>query len=32
LSQWDWFHPSVDGQARLAEIAYRTVTAREAPS
>ncbi|MFI9149385.1 SGNH/GDSL hydrolase family protein [Streptomyces sp. NPDC053367] len=29
LSQWDWFHPSVDGQARLAEIAYRTVTARE---
>ncbi|NUU21876.1 MAG: SGNH/GDSL hydrolase family protein [Streptomycetaceae bacterium] len=26
LSQWDWFHPSVDGQARLAEIAYRTVT------
>jgi lysophospholipase L1-like esterase len=30
LSQWDWFHPSVDGQARLAEIAYRTVTGREA--
>ncbi|ALV35922.1 SGNH/GDSL hydrolase family protein [Streptomyces sp. CdTB01] len=28
LSHWDWFHPSVDGQARLAEIAYRTVTAR----
>ncbi|MBV2353796.1 SGNH/GDSL hydrolase family protein [Streptomyces sp. J2-1] len=27
LSQWDWFHPSVDGQSRLAEIAYRTVTA-----
>ncbi|MFD7693341.1 SGNH/GDSL hydrolase family protein [Streptomyces sp. NPDC059805] len=26
LSQWDFFHPSVDGQARLAEIAYRTVT------
>ncbi|MET7611752.1 SGNH/GDSL hydrolase family protein [Streptomyces seoulensis] len=26
LSQWDWFHPSRDGQARLAEIAYRTVT------
>ncbi|MGC0332221.1 lysophospholipase L1-like esterase [Streptomyces sp. SAI-170] len=26
LSHWDWFHPSVDGQARLAEIAYRTVT------
>ncbi|MET9729587.1 SGNH/GDSL hydrolase family protein [Streptomyces sp. NPDC006458] len=29
LSRWDWFHPSVDGQARLAEIAYRTVTAEE---
>ncbi|CAL9434452.1 SGNH/GDSL hydrolase family protein [Streptomyces sp. enrichment culture] len=29
LSPWDWFHPSVDGQARLAEIAYRTVTAKE---
>ncbi|MFD5522101.1 SGNH/GDSL hydrolase family protein [Streptomyces sp. NPDC127066] len=29
LSHWDWFHPSRDGQARLAEIAYRTVTARE---
>ncbi|MFE3638147.1 SGNH/GDSL hydrolase family protein [Streptomyces cellostaticus] len=27
LSRWDWFHPSRDGQARLAEIAYRTVTA-----
>ncbi|MFI8202385.1 SGNH/GDSL hydrolase family protein [Streptomyces sp. NPDC085937] len=27
LSRWDWFHPSVDGQAKLAEIAYRTVTA-----
>ncbi|MGW1608842.1 SGNH/GDSL hydrolase family protein [Streptomyces sp. NPDC002285] len=26
LSQWDWFHPSVNGQARLAEIAYRTIT------
>ncbi|MFE7860735.1 SGNH/GDSL hydrolase family protein [Streptomyces sp. NPDC101209] len=29
LSHWDWFHPSVNGQARLAEIAYRTVTARK---
>lgn len=29
LSQWDWFHPSTDGQARLAEIAYRTVTSRK---
>lgn len=27
LSPWDWFHPSRDGQARLAEIAYRAVTA-----
>lgn len=26
LSHWDWFHPSKDGQARLAEIAYRKVT------
>ncbi|GGZ11589.1 SGNH/GDSL hydrolase family protein [Streptomyces poonensis] len=32
LSPWDWFHPSVEGQARLAEIAYRAVTAREEPS
>ncbi|MFI8187701.1 SGNH/GDSL hydrolase family protein [Streptomyces sp. NPDC085946] len=30
LSRWDWFHPSVDGQARLAEIAYRAVTAKKA--
>jgi lysophospholipase L1-like esterase len=29
LSHWDWFHPSRNGQARLAEIAYRTVTARK---
>ncbi|MER5404104.1 SGNH/GDSL hydrolase family protein [Streptomyces sp. NPDC002769] len=28
LSHWDWFHPSKDGQARLAELAYRVVTAR----
>ncbi|MFR0352368.1 SGNH/GDSL hydrolase family protein [Streptomyces sediminimaris] len=28
LSKWDWFHPSVNGQARLAEIAYRKVTAK----
>ncbi|MFJ1592544.1 SGNH/GDSL hydrolase family protein [Kitasatospora albolonga] len=32
LSPWDWFHPSRDGQARLAEIAYRTVTAAEPPA
>jgi lysophospholipase L1-like esterase len=30
LSHWDWFHPSVNGQARLAEIAYRTITAKGA--
>ncbi|MEU3945246.1 SGNH/GDSL hydrolase family protein [Streptomyces sp. NPDC029526] len=29
LSRWDYFHPSVDGQARLAEIAHRTVTAEK---
>ncbi|MFF3910041.1 SGNH/GDSL hydrolase family protein [Streptomyces sp. NPDC001848] len=29
LSPWDWFHPSTNGQARLAEIAYRTVTAKD---
>ncbi|MFB7505597.1 SGNH/GDSL hydrolase family protein [Streptomyces broussonetiae] len=27
LSRWDWFHPSKDGQARLAAIAYKTITA-----
>ncbi|WP_371659678.1 SGNH/GDSL hydrolase family protein [Streptomyces sp. NBC_00280] len=30
LSTWDWFHPSRDGQARLAEIAYRGVTGEKA--
>lgn len=29
LSQWDWFHPSKNGQARLAALAYRGVTAKE---
>ncbi|MEN3583006.1 SGNH/GDSL hydrolase family protein [Streptomyces sp. ZYX-F-203] len=29
LSRWDRFHPSVTGQARLAEIAYRAVTAKD---
>ncbi|MFJ8824737.1 SGNH/GDSL hydrolase family protein [Streptomyces sp. NPDC102467] len=29
LSHWDWFHPSRDGQARLAALAYRGVTAKE---
>ncbi len=32
LSPWDWFHPSGDGQERLAEIAYRNVTARVPPA
>ncbi|MGW1008846.1 SGNH/GDSL hydrolase family protein [Streptomyces termitum] len=27
LSRWDWFHPSRSGQARLAELAYRRITA-----
>ncbi|WP_240139566.1 SGNH/GDSL hydrolase family protein [Streptomyces sp. MUM 178J] len=29
LSRWDLFHPGKDGQQRLAEIAYRGVTAAE---
>ncbi|MDT9684903.1 GDSL-type esterase/lipase family protein [Streptomyces sp. TRM76323] len=32
LSPWDAFHPSRDGQGRLAEIAYRTVTAARPPA
>ncbi|MGP3979774.1 SGNH/GDSL hydrolase family protein [Streptomyces sp. KR80] len=28
LSKWDWFHPSRNGQERLAELAYRMITAR----
>jgi lysophospholipase L1-like esterase len=32
LSPWDWFHPGRDGQRRLAEIAYRNVTARRTPA
>ncbi|MFF5334330.1 SGNH/GDSL hydrolase family protein [Streptomyces sp. NPDC013181] len=32
LSQWDWFHPGINGQARLAEIAYRNVTAPRPPA
>ncbi|MEU3407575.1 SGNH/GDSL hydrolase family protein [Streptomyces sp. NPDC006670] len=31
LSHWDWFHPGRDGQARLAELAHRQVTAAEPP-
>ncbi|GGS94140.1 SGNH/GDSL hydrolase family protein [Streptomyces chromofuscus] len=29
LSPWDWFHPSKNGQARLAEIAFRRITAEK---
>ncbi|MGH4028040.1 SGNH/GDSL hydrolase family protein [Actinomycetota bacterium Odt1-20B] len=29
LSHWDWFHPSKDGQSRLAALAYRGITAKE---
>ncbi|MCM2414323.1 SGNH/GDSL hydrolase family protein [Streptomyces sp. RKAG290] len=32
LSQWDWFHPGRNGQARLAAIAYRNVTAARPPA
>ncbi|MGW7194818.1 SGNH/GDSL hydrolase family protein [Streptomyces chryseus] len=32
LSEWDWFHPSRNGQQRLAEIAYRAITAAEPPA
>jgi lysophospholipase L1-like esterase len=32
LSRWDWFHPSKTGQSRLAEIAYRNVTAARPPA
>ncbi|MEU3311636.1 SGNH/GDSL hydrolase family protein [Streptomyces sp. NPDC006687] len=31
LSHWDWFHPGRDGQARLAELAHRQVTAADPP-
>ncbi|CCB74220.1 MULTISPECIES: GDSL-type esterase/lipase family protein [Streptomycetaceae] len=26
LSPWDWFHPGVPGQARLAQLAYTAIT------
>ncbi|TLQ46148.1 SGNH/GDSL hydrolase family protein [Streptomyces marianii] len=32
LSPWDWFHPSRNGQSRLAEIAYRNITAPRPPA
>ncbi|MFI8853526.1 SGNH/GDSL hydrolase family protein [Streptomyces sp. NPDC053499] len=28
LSNWDWFHPSREGQRSLAELAYEQITAR----
>ncbi|WP_181767244.1 GDSL-type esterase/lipase family protein [Streptomyces albidus (ex Kaewkla and Franco 2022)] len=28
LSRWDWFHPSKVGQRKLADLAYRGITAR----
>ncbi|MFG2875856.1 SGNH/GDSL hydrolase family protein [Streptomyces sp. NPDC048337] len=31
LSRWDWFHPGKGGQARLAELAHRQVTAAQPP-
>ncbi|MEE1928508.1 SGNH/GDSL hydrolase family protein [Streptomyces sp. TRM 70351] len=31
LSPWDWFHPSRSGQRVLAELAFRHVTAPQAP-
>ncbi|MFD9571441.1 SGNH/GDSL hydrolase family protein [Streptomyces sp. NPDC059982] len=31
LSRWDWFHPGRVGQARLAELAHRQVTAAQPP-
>ncbi|MFI6694229.1 SGNH/GDSL hydrolase family protein [Streptomyces sp. NPDC050433] len=32
LSTWDWFHPSKNGQGKLADIAYRNVVAAEPPA
>ncbi|MFI1799974.1 SGNH/GDSL hydrolase family protein [Streptomyces sp. NPDC020379] len=32
LSKWDWFHPSKDGQQRLADMAYRTITSPRPPA
>jgi lysophospholipase L1-like esterase len=31
LSDWDWFHPGKEGQQRLADLAYRTIT-RKGPA
>ncbi|RAJ70160.1 lysophospholipase L1-like esterase [Streptomyces sp. Amel2xB2] len=32
VSRWDWFHPSKAGQRKLAELAYRGITARQPAS
>ncbi|MFD3522829.1 SGNH/GDSL hydrolase family protein [Streptomyces sp. NPDC058653] len=32
LSVWDWFHPSKNGQGKLADIAYRNVVAADPPA
>ncbi|MEC4016165.1 SGNH/GDSL hydrolase family protein [Streptomyces sp. H27-D2] len=32
LSKWDWFHPSKEGQGRLAELAYRQITRPGTPA
>ncbi|MFE6778469.1 SGNH/GDSL hydrolase family protein [Streptomyces sp. NPDC057676] len=29
LSQWDWFHPSKEGQQKLASLAYTEITRRD---
>ncbi|MFC4493124.1 SGNH/GDSL hydrolase family protein [Streptomyces ovatisporus] len=31
LSRWDWFHPSKAGQRKLADLAYRGITAPRPP-
>ncbi|MFD6415395.1 GDSL-type esterase/lipase family protein [Streptomyces sp. NPDC060194] len=32
LSEFDYFHPNIDGQAKLAEVAYENVTSAEGPA
>ncbi|MBB5933154.1 lysophospholipase L1-like esterase [Streptomyces zagrosensis] len=29
LSKWDWFHPSKEGQQKLADLAYQEISRRE---
>ncbi|WP_199836410.1 SGNH/GDSL hydrolase family protein [Streptomyces sp. NRRL F-4489] len=31
LSTWDWFHPGLNGQQELADLAFRTITRKENP-